>query len=206
MNIRWAIILLCVAFVLWAGPSLAGAQVQSPAGERAIAERDYQKMRQLLVDDAFLKQPDRLARRQAVTGVRADYDTEPRLSDDAAPGVTPASSRVDIPRLIRHLEEIGANCYHYLIFHQKTDWDDFPRFVEAAEKSADLRSRGFTVWVYLAPPSESRTAQLNPASRFRASATSGRPGSASFQRSRKRVYCSLALSFRPFRSYSKASL
>lgn len=162
MKVRWANLLLCGAFILRAGPGSASAQVRPPVSERDLAERDYQKMRLLLVDDTFLKQPDRLARRQAATGVRADYDTEPRLSDDAAPGVTPASTRVDIPRLIRHCEEIGANCYHFLIYHQKTDWDDFQKFVEAAEKSADLRSRGFTVWVYLAPPSESRRAKSEP--------------------------------------------
>jgi len=162
MKIRWAIILLCATFVLRAGPGLASDQVRLPAGERDLAKQDYQKMRQLLVDDTFLKQADRLARRQAVTGVRADYDTEPRLSDDAAAGVTPASTRIDVLRLIRHCEEIGATCYHFLIGHQKTDWDDFPLFVEAAEKSPDLRSRGFTIWVYLVPPSESRRGKSEP--------------------------------------------
>jgi hypothetical protein len=162
MKIWGAILLLCAAFVPPVGPGSAGAQVRSPASEREPAERDYQKMRLLLVDDTFLKQADRLARRQAVTGVRADYNFEPRLSDDATPGVTPASTRVDILRLIRHCEEIGANCYHFLIWHQKTDWDDFRKFVEAAEKSAELRSRGFTAWVYLVPPSESQRAKSEP--------------------------------------------
>jgi hypothetical protein len=44
------------------------------------------------------------------------------------------------------------------------------------------------------------------AKRFFASMTSGRPGSASFQRSRNFRYCSEAFAFRPFCSYSLANL
>lgn len=125
-------------------------------------EREFLKMKTLLLDDAFRGEAHRAARRQAVTGVLADYDSEPRLADDAAPWPARSSARVDIPRLIRHCEELGANCYHFLIWHQKTDWEDFQAFVAAAEKSPELAARGFTVWIYLVPPSESRSMKSEP--------------------------------------------
>ena len=138
--------------------------VPQPGQVRAAdeVEREFLKMKSLLLDDAFRSDVHRAARRSAVTGVLADYDSEPRLADDTAPWPARSAARVDIPRLVRHCEEIGANCYHFLIWHQKTDWEDFQAFVIAAEKSPKLAARGFTVWVYLVPPSESRTMKSEP--------------------------------------------
>jgi hypothetical protein len=131
--------------------------------EREAVEREYLKRRMLLLDGSFQKMADRWARREAVSGVRADYNTEPRYSDDpAAAASVPAATRVDVPRLIRHCDDLGGNCYHFLIWHQKTDWEDFQAFVVAAEKSRALEARKFTTWVYLVPPSESRTARSEP--------------------------------------------
>jgi hypothetical protein len=131
--------------------------------EQEEVELKYRMMRMLLLDDSFQKMAHRWERREAVIGVRADYDTEPRLSDDSAGAtVVPASVRVDVARLVRHCEELGGNCYHFLIWHQKTDWEDFQAFVAAAEKSPTLRARRFTTWVYLVPPSESQAARSEP--------------------------------------------
>ncbi len=155
--------LTVIPAVLVAGGMLIRG-VPQPGQVRAgdDVESEYLKMKALLLDESFGSEVHRAARRQAVTGVLADYDSEPRLSDDAAPWPARASARVDIPRLIRHCEEIGANCCHFLVWHQKTDWEDFQAFVAAAEKSRELTARGFTVWVYLVPPSESRSMKSEP--------------------------------------------
>jgi hypothetical protein len=123
----------------------------------------YMKMRELLLSDKFRNEENRVARRQAVKGVMADYDAEPRLSEDAIQiGLPNDKSRVDINQLIKHCEELGVNCYHFLVWHQPTDWEDFQSFVASAEKSPALARRNFTIWVYLVPPSESKDRKSEP--------------------------------------------
>lgn len=127
------------------------------------ARKAYAKMRELLLSDKFRNEENRVARRQAVKGVMADYDAEPRLSADVIQIGSPSDKRrVDIDRLIKHCEDLGVNCYHFLVWHQPTDWEDFQSFVAVAEKSGALARRNFTVWVYLVPPSESQEMKSEP--------------------------------------------
>lgn len=123
----------------------------------------YAKMRELLLSEKFRNEENRAARRQAIKGVMADYDAEPRLSDDPIRIGSPNNKRhVDIDWLVKHCEDLGVNCYHFLIWHQPTDWEDFQSFVAATEKSRILVARNFTVWVYLVPPSESGEMRSEP--------------------------------------------
>ena len=127
------------------------------------ARKAYAKMRELLLSDKFRSEENRIARREAVKGVMADYNSEPRLSADPIRiGMPNDKSRVDIDWLVKHCEDLGVNCYHFLVWHQPTDWDDFQSFVIAAEKSRILAARNFTVWVYLVPPSESQEMKSEP--------------------------------------------
>ncbi len=127
------------------------------------ARKAYAKMRELLLSDKFRNEENRVARRQAVKGVMADYDAEPRLSADVIQIGSPSDKRrVDIDRLIKHCEDLGVNCYHFLVWHQPTDWEDFQSFVAVAEKSGALARRNFTIWVYLVPPSESQEMKSEP--------------------------------------------
>jgi len=73
-----------------------------------------------------------------VHGILGDYDAEPRLSD----------KHVDVNSLVARLKELGANTYLWLVWHQRTDWDDLQRFLPKAAQA------GIDVWVYLVPPSE----------------------------------------------------
>jgi hypothetical protein len=123
----------------------------------------YAKMRELLLNDKFRYEENRVARRQAVKGVMADYDAEPRFSADAIQiGSANDKKRIDIDWLVKHCEDLGVNCYHFLVWHQPTDWEDFQSFVASAEKSGALARRNFTVWVYLVPPSESQEMKSEP--------------------------------------------
>lgn len=80
--------------------------------------------------------PDRSA---ALRGCLATYNAPPRE----------AGGRVDVPRLLAELADLGANTYNWLVWHQPTDWADLQRFLPEA------RGRGLRVWVTLVPPSES---------------------------------------------------
>ena len=71
-------------------------------------------------------------------GTLGDYDAEPRTRD----------GRVDVPRLLEQVEAAHMNTYDFLIWHAKTDWEDFQRFAPEAKK------RGLKVWITLVPPSE----------------------------------------------------
>lgn len=78
-------------------------------------------------------------RGNALRGCLATYNAPPRTSD----------RRVDVPRLLAELADLGANTYNWLIWHEPTDWDDLQRFLPLA------RRQGLRVWVTLVPPSES---------------------------------------------------
>jgi len=68
----------------------------------------------------------------------ADYDAELRGTD----------KRVDASLLVNRLTELGITTYYWLIWHEKTDWEDLKLFLpKAAEKH-------ISVWVYLVPPTE----------------------------------------------------
>lgn len=60
-----------------------------------------------------------------------------------------ASGHFDVQANADALTKLGANTYFYLIWHDKNDWTDLPRFAAEAQK------RGINVWVYLIPWSES---------------------------------------------------
>jgi len=57
--------------------------------------------------------------------------------------------RLDLPRLVRELGEIGANTYNFQIGSADADWDDLQLFLPIA------REHGLRVWVTILPPSES---------------------------------------------------
>jgi hypothetical protein len=134
-----------------------------PQAEVSSAGKVFLAMRGRFMDKNFQNEAYRLARRNAVKGVRADYNSEPRLSGHPALIAPPsATTGVDIKQLVKHCEDLGVNCYHFLIWHCKTDWEDFKAFVEEAETSSILRGRSSTVWVYLVPPSESQEMRSEP--------------------------------------------
>jgi hypothetical protein len=57
---------------------------------------------------------------------------------------------VDTPAMIQKLKELNVNTYYYLVWYERTDWDDLKNeFLPAAKKA------GINVIVYLVPPSES---------------------------------------------------
>lgn len=70
--------------------------------------------------------------------VLGDYDTELRGAD----------GHVDIPLMIQRLQDMHANTYMWLIWHEATDWEDLQRFLPEAEKAK------IQVWAYLCPHSE----------------------------------------------------
>lgn len=79
-------------------------------------------------------------RAEAVRGCLATYGGLPRRPD----------GRADLPRLLRELEQLGANSYNFLVWQGTHDWDDLKLFLPQA------RARGLRVWVSLVPPSESK--------------------------------------------------
>ena len=83
---------------------------------------------------------DAQARRAAVRGAIGTYAGIPCGPD----------GKVDFDRLLRELDDIRANTYHWLIARAGTDWEDLHRFLPLA------REKGLRVWVTLLPPSESR--------------------------------------------------
>ena len=66
-----------------------------------------------------------------------DYDAEPRIG-----------THVDTERLLKRLNELGANTYMWLLWHSPNDWADLKVFLPKAQKA------GISVWVYLAPYTE----------------------------------------------------
>ncbi|MCX7048992.1 MAG: hypothetical protein NTX50_26330 [Candidatus Sumerlaeota bacterium] len=76
--------------------------------------------------------------RPLFVGTLGDYDAEPRTKE----------GRVDIPRLFKQIEAAHMNMYDFLIWHKKTDWEDFQVFAPEAKK------RNLKVWITLVPPSE----------------------------------------------------
>ncbi len=78
------------------------------------------------------------AEERPVTRIVADYDAELRGAD----------GHVDTQLMIQQLKALGVNCYFWLIWHAKTDWEDLQTFLPAAQQA------GIDVWVYLCPPSE----------------------------------------------------
>jgi len=160
INKKMTGLLIPALFILAALSSGYLLHAQSDADS---VRKAYFEMRQRLTDKSFQNDPQRAARRNAVKGARADYNSEPRLADDPRLiASASAPTRVDLRQLIQHCEDLGVNCYHFLIWHQKTDWEDFKAFVEEAGKSSILKDRKFTVWVYLVPPSESQEMRSEP--------------------------------------------
>ncbi|MDN4593671.1 hypothetical protein [Polycladomyces subterraneus] len=76
----------------------------------------------------------------------ADYAMEIREKTPRSDGIY----HVDTPAMIQRLKELNINTYYYLVWHERTDWDDFVHeFMPAAQKA------GIRVIVYLVPPTES---------------------------------------------------
>ncbi|MDN4593411.1 hypothetical protein [Polycladomyces subterraneus] len=88
-----------------------------------------------------------------IHNILGDYAGELRESQFRADGVR----HVDTPGMIQALRELNVNTYLYLIWHEKTDWDDLHKEFLPAAKQA-----GIDVWVYLVPPSESTTKRSEP--------------------------------------------
>ncbi|MRG28173.1 hypothetical protein [Laceyella tengchongensis] len=85
--------------------------------------------------------------------ILGDYGGEIREKKPRADGLV----HVDTPRTIQRLKELHANTYFYLIWHEKSDWDDLRKeFLPAA------RQAGINVWVYLVPPSEAQLKRSEP--------------------------------------------
>lgn len=78
-----------------------------------------------------------------IRDILGDYAGELRESQPRADGVR----HVDTPGMIQSLRELNVNTYLYLIWHEKTDWDDLRKEFLPAAKQA-----GIDVWVYLVPP------------------------------------------------------
>lgn len=77
--------------------------------------------------------------------IYADYNKELRESNPRSDGLY----HVDTPRLIEKLKEGAISTYAFLIWHEKSDWDDFRlEFLPAAQKAK------IDTWIYLTPPSE----------------------------------------------------
>ncbi len=78
--------------------------------------------------------------------ILGDYGGEIREKQVRSDGLF----HIDTPQMIRYLQDLKVNHYFYLIWHEKSDWDDLVHeFLPAAQKA------GIEVWVYLVPPSES---------------------------------------------------
>lgn len=89
--------------------------------------------------------PAHSTRTSGVTNVLGDYDNEIREATPRADGI----HHVDTPATIEALQRAHVNTYAYLVWHQKTDWDDLVNeFLPAAQRAQ------INVWVYLVPPSE----------------------------------------------------
>jgi hypothetical protein len=77
-----------------------------------------------------------------------DYSGFIRESAPRADGIL----HVDTQAMIKTLKKLHVNTYYYLVWYQRTDWDDLRNeFISAARKA------GINVVVYLVPPSESST-------------------------------------------------
>ncbi|HVV02541.1 MAG TPA: hypothetical protein VHH88_14325 [Verrucomicrobiae bacterium] len=68
----------------------------------------------------------------------ADYDDELRL----------ANKHVDCEAMVKRLQDLGVTSYYWLIWHEKTDWDDLKIFLPQAARAR------ISVYVYLVPPTE----------------------------------------------------
>ncbi|MHA1730497.1 MAG: hypothetical protein ACTSU5_01060 [Promethearchaeota archaeon] len=138
--------------------SCGGTLLIGFVARREAARLAYGSTRALITDPSWLGDENRTARRESVTGAVADYDLEPRLGG----GSPSADEGVDVDLLVKNCEDLGVNCYHFLVWHRSSDWDDFKAFVLAAERSATLASRNFTCWAYLVPPSEAHSKKSEP--------------------------------------------
>ncbi|MBA4603120.1 hypothetical protein [Thermoactinomyces mirandus] len=77
--------------------------------------------------------------------ILGDYGGEIREKHSRRDGLF----HIDTPRMIEHLQNLKINHYFYLIWHEKSDWDDLVHeFLPAAQKA------GIDVWIYLVPPTE----------------------------------------------------
>jgi hypothetical protein len=77
-----------------------------------------------------------------------DYSGFIRESAPRADGIL----HVDTQTMIKALKKLHVNTYYYLVWYQRTDWDDLRNeFISAAQEA------GINVVVYLVPPSESST-------------------------------------------------
>ncbi len=77
-------------------------------------------------------------RHDILRGTMATYDSEPRLPN----------GHVDMQMLLDQLTELRVNTYGWLVWHEKTDWEDLKTFLPLA------RAKNINVWVTLVPPAE----------------------------------------------------
>lgn len=78
--------------------------------------------------------------------ILADYAGVVRETSPRSDGIY----HIDTPRSIQILKELHINTYYYLVWHEKTDWDDLKNEFLPAARDANIN-----IVVYLVPPSES---------------------------------------------------
>ncbi|SFD76709.1 hypothetical protein SAMN05428981_1011788 [Bacillus sp. OV194] len=78
--------------------------------------------------------------------ILADYAGVVRETSPRSDGIY----HIDTPRSIQKLKELHINTYYYLVWHEKTDWDDLKNEFLPAARDANIN-----IVVYLVPPSES---------------------------------------------------
>lgn len=95
----------------------------------------------------FSGHPANASRAQPIGGDLADYSGQLREATPRADGIY----HLDTPAMIRKLQELHVNTYYYLVWYERTDWDDLKNeFLPAAQHA------GIRVVVYLVPPTESQ--------------------------------------------------
>lgn len=93
----------------------------------------------LLFCFAFASAADIAARHKVVNGCLGTYGRPAWLSDNHA----------DFSKLLRELEDIHANTFHWAIHGHTNEWDEIKAFLPQARK------KNIKVWITLMPPSES---------------------------------------------------
>ena len=108
------------AVLVLGGLFLRGVPQQGRVPAADDNEREFLKMRTLLLDDRSAARP---TAQPGARPLQASWrtTTPSRASRTMTPPGGPGVGQGRHPRLIRHCEELGADCYHFLIWHQKTD-------------------------------------------------------------------------------------
>jgi hypothetical protein len=93
----------------------------------------------LLLCLVFASSADIAARRKVVNGCIGTYGRPAWLPNGHA----------DLPKLLRELEDIHADTFHWAIHGHSNEWDEIKTFLPLA------RGKNIKVWITVMPPSES---------------------------------------------------